>query len=63
MLTHNYPDTDYGLRDPQDVKPSCWCALCGVEIYGEPLQSGGFWADYPVCESCYEDITGEEGEL
>ena len=60
MLIHNYPDTAFGLDDPQDVKPTCYCALCGAEIYEEPLQSGGFWSDDPVCERCYEDIHGEE---
>lgn len=62
MLIRNYPDTAFGLDDPQDVRPTCYCVLCGVEIYGEPIQSGGFWADYPICRGCYDDIHREEDD-
>lgn len=54
MPTHDYFGVTYGIRDPQDVAPICWCEWCGRELYDESelYHVGGFWADCIVCEDC-----------
>lgn len=62
MLTHNYPDTTYGISDPQEVRPDGYCQFCGGEIYpGEACYYlGGPCSDYMVCKSCvYEGVAGD----
>lgn len=63
MITHNYPDTAFGIQDPQEVRPACRCEWCGGEIYpGQRCwRIGGPLSDYVMCDGCtFESVAEEE---
>ena len=58
MVGWNEPDTTYGIRDPQQVKPVCWCEECWREIYSWDEAKQDSFGTY--CEACYEELYPED---
>lgn len=60
MIGWDEPDTTYGIPDPQQAKPVCWCERCGAEIYAWVDARQDAYGTY--CQSCYDELHPEDFE-